>query len=652
MAINTEDKRIGMGAPITRRDFIEGSLQFAGSLALAGAGAPMAAEQKSCVGMARSATSVSHYPPSRSGLRGSHDGAFEVAHQMAWEGRTDWGRIDAQDNTDYDLVVVGAGISGLAAAYFFLEKNPDARILIMDNHDDFGGHAKRNEFSWGDRTILGYGGSQSLEAPSAYSDTAKSLLKKLNVDLNQLSDAYDQEFYRRNDLGSVVHFDRETYGSDVTLRSQFVDGSLFMPLAESTVSAIDAVAQMPLSGLAKEQLRRLLTSDKDTLPDQSIFAEPGFLGSVSYEDFLTRHAGITEPEVLNLFHGLGSSYFGHGTDMIPAIFALGFGMPGLKGTSLGTFKGIIEKAIRWSTEPYTYHFPDGNASVARLLVRSLIPGVASGKSMNDVVTATFDYNKLDSPDAGVRLRLGSTVVNVTHKGSPKSATQVDVTYVRDGSAYRVRAKQVVLACYNMAIPHICPALPAAQKEALAKLVKLPMSSLNVMLRNQHAIRELGMGMAYSPGRWNKTLLVDFPVSMGEYQFGAQADDPVMLHGLKGVMGEGDTPEAQSRTGRYKLLGIAFEDYEREIRQHLAGMFASTDFDPARDIAAITMNRWPHGYAWNSNPLFDPAYEEGEAPNELGRKPFGRITIANSDAGARAYLDCAIDEAWRAVSEIE
>lgn len=651
--MNEEDRRLGMNRAISRRDFMEGSLTFsAGAFAgagLLGAAGAAASKPASTIGMQAAAPDA---PATlrATGLRGSHSGSFEVAHELAWAGRTDWGAIANEDTTDYDLVVVGAGVSGLSSAYFYQQQHPDARILILDNHDDFGGHAKRNEFSWGERTILGYGGSQSLEAPSAYSDVSKRLLRELAVDVDALGAAYDQDFYKRNGLQAAIYFDRETFGRDATIASRFFEASLFLPLAESTTSALDAIAKMPISDAAKTQLRAVLSSTEDRLPDQSIFAEPGFLDRISYQEFFTRYLGITDPDAWKLVKEVGNSYFGSGMDMVPALQGVGLGLPGLDNTSLGTFAGLIHKLIEWSTEPYIYHFPDGNASIARLLVRRLVPQVAPGNDMYDVVTAPFDYGQLDRPEHAVRLRLNSTVVNVAHNGSPAAAKDCSLTYVQAGKSHHVNARRVVLACYNMAIPHLCPELPDPQKQALSALVKMPMCSTNILLNNWRAIKQLGIGMAYSPGRWNKTTLVEFPVSMGDYQFAHTPDDPIMLHSLRGVAGSGATPEEQSRAGRYELLGLQFEDYEREIRRHLEGMLGPAGFDPAADIAAITVNRWPHGYAWNPNPLFNPTYPDGKAPHEIGRKPFGRIRIANSDAGARAYLDCAIDEAWRAIQE--
>ena len=649
--MNKKDKRLGMDRDISRRDFMEGSLRFAtgAALTLGSSNAFATNTSTPTIGMKKPASQGLN-PAMSTALRGSHKGSFEIAHELAWAGKNDWGEVAAQDRTEYDLVVVGGGVSGLSAAYFYQQRHPDARILILDNHDDFGGHAKRNEFDFGDRTIIGYGGSQSLEAPGAYSDVAKNLLSELAVDVDQLGATYDQDFYRRHNLQAVVHFDRETFGRDVTLQSQFLQLSGFLPLAESDVSAVEAIETMPLSEEAKKQLRGVFSRNDDVLPDHSIFSEPGFLDSMSYEEFFTQYLGVTAPDAWQLVRHIGNSFFGHGMDTVPALYGMLFGLPGLNNTSLGTFESLIKKVIGWITEPYIYHFPDGNASIARLLVRRLIPSVAPGNGMYDVVTAPFDYGQLDQPDNNVRIRLNSTVVNVAHDGQPTTAQSCTVQYVQAGAALEIKAKRVILACYNMAIPHLCPELPAQQKAALAQLVKIPMCSTNILLRNWHAVEKLGIGAAYSPGRWNKTLLLEFPVSMRGYEFAQTPDDPIMLHSLRGVAGEGTTPEEQSRAGRYELLGMEFSDYEREVRQHLEGMLGPGGFDPAEDIIGLTVNRWPHGYAWNPNHLFGQSFAPGEAPNEVGRQAFGRIRIANSDAGARAYLDCAIDEAWRAVSE--
>src|ERR1051326_6945518 len=156
---------------ITRRDFLNGA-----ALTIAAGLTPAA----------QLAAQPARYPPALMGLRGQHEGSFETAHALAREGRQFPINGLPIDET-YDLVVVGAGISGLAAAWFYRRARPSARILILDNHDDFGRHAKRNEFSLGGRRIVGYGGSQSLQSPNAlFSPVAKRLLSHLGVGLKRL----------------------------------------------------------------------------------------------------------------------------------------------------------------------------------------------------------------------------------------------------------------------------------------------------------------------------------------------------------------------------------------------------------------------------------------------------------------------------------
>jgi len=649
-----QDRDLGMDREISRRDFLQGAVGSVVAGAALTAGCSPAEEAllpSGPPGMHGAPPAPGSNPPSRLGMRGSHDGAFEIAHQMAFDKRTEWGPPTEPDDSEYDLVVVGAGVSGLAAAFFYREQHPGARVLLLENHDDFGGHAKRNEFEWNGRTILGYGGSQSIEAPSAYSDVAKGLLSSLAVDTEALRAGYDTEFFKRHGLRGAVYFDEAHYGVDRLVFSDFIDPSAFLPVAPAETDGLDALDSMPLSSSARAELRRLLTGSDDLLPEHSIFREPGYLQTLSYQDLLTRHLGVTEPEVLTLLERVPSSYFGHGIDVVPALEALAFGLPGLGSTSLGMLEGAIRKAISLAIEPYQYHFPDGNASVARLLVRRLIPGVADGTTMNDVATADFDYSALDRADSDVRLRLGSTVVRVEHEGAPESSERVFVTYVRGGETQRVRARRVVLACYNMAIPYLCPELPAPQRKALASLVKIPFVYTSVLLRHWRAFEQLGLALAYAPRSFHTLSMLDFPVGLGDYAFSGGPEEPIALHMSRAMTRPGGRPEEQSRAGRFELLGLSFETIEREIRTHLGGMLGAGGFDPATDIEAIAVNRWPHGYAFTPNPLFDPDYGEGEAPHEIGRRLFGRIAIANSDAGARAYLDCAIDQAWRAVGEL-
>ncbi len=654
-AMTARDRELGMDRPITRRDFIQGAASLAAVAGLAGhAGAEQSSGARPAAGSTDSGTrgAPGHdYPPARSGLRGGHPGAFETGHELAWQGRREWGPIEIAEDEPYDLVVVGGGISGLSAAWFFQQRNPDARILVLENHDDFGGHAKRNEFTHAGRTILGYGGSQTLEQPRDYSAEAKGLLRELAVDLDRFDSAYDQEFYRRHDLQPAFFFDAASYGSDRLVHTAAFDPAYFLPAAPCEVPIEEAVSRMPLSEEARADLLRAFSLDSDQLPDHGIFSEPGYLQTISYREFATRHLGLGE-EALGVLQCLPEFYLGVGIDAAPALEAMAMGLPGLGGTSLRHLEGIGRRVLRWLVQPYIHHFPDGNASIPRLLVRRLVPGVAPGSDMEDVVQAVFDYARLDVAGSPVRIRLNSTAVRVEHDGDPKSAEGVHVTYVRDGRVERVRGGRCILACWNRIIPHLCPTLPADQRAALARLVKVPLVYTNVLLKDWHAVKKQKLGLAICPGSWHRVVTVDFPVSLGGYAFSSGPDEPIVLHMQRVPLKPGLPPSQQHKEGRLQLLATDFETIEREIRTQLAGMLGPGGFDPANGIEAITVNRWPHGYAWSPNPLFDPDYAEGERPYEIGRRPFGRIAIANSDAGGRAYVDCAIDEAWRAVGELE
>jgi len=636
--MNLSDKELGMDRSISRRDFLNGAAAVTTVSAMPGgsfAGSNESAEA-AAVG----------YPPRRAGNRGSHPGSYEVAHQLVWQGPQDWGRVQDAESDVYDLIVVGAGISGLSAAHFYRKEHPDARILILDNHDDFGGHAKRNEFELDGRTIISYGGAQILQDPGSYSAVTKGLLTDLGIDAKRFHSAYDHEFYRRNGLAGATYFDSATFGSDRLVNYPLMNYTMFLPLATSSLDARDAVAQMPLGENAARELLQLFEARENRVTDIPASEQEAYLWRISYRDFLERHMGITDPDVFALYQGLivDSSA---SIEVSPALSVMGYsGFPGLKATALSQYEDVAE--------PYIFHFPDGNASIARLLVRNMIPRAAAGSTMDDIVLTRFDYSKLDEENSSVRLRLNSMVVRVEHEGSQENSQQVSATYVKDGKVYRVRGRHCVMAGYNAMIPHICPELPAGQREALAFAIKSPIVYTSVLLRNWRAWKKLGIGFFASPGAYYAVSMLDFPVSMGGYTFSANPDEPIIVHMERFATGANPdaTPREQRLAGRRELFATSYESIERETRRQLAGALVAGGFDPAEDIAGITVNRWGHGYSYRYNPKFDSGYGANEYPHIVGRQRFGRITIANSDAGASASINAAIDQAHRAISEID
>jgi spermidine dehydrogenase len=623
------ERDLGMSSNITRRDFLNGVGITVGS-SLLGSNPFLL----NVFGVPDSAFAPekdpTYYPPSKTGLRGSHPGSFEVAHSLR-DGKQ-WPEAQEEEET-FDLVVVGGGMSGLSAAYFFRKSfGSKARILILDNHDDFGGHAKRNEFHSGDRLLIGYGGTQSIEGPGHYSPEAIGLLKEIGIDVQRFYKYFDQNLYKSMNMKRATFFDKETFGVD-----RLVPGA-------GVHSTPEAILQIPIDEAARKDLARLENDAVDYLPSLSAEEKRVKLIKTSYKDFLLQSAKV-HPDVIKVFQTAPHGLYGVGIDAVSANNCRGMGYPGFKGMPAPP-RGSGER------EPYIFHFPDGNASIARLLVRALVPGSAPGSTMEDIVTAKMNYAKLDDPASPVRVRLNSTAIRARHVGELAAAKEVEVTYVRGGKAHKVRAAQCVLACYNMVIPYLCPEMSDKQKEALAYAVKIPLVYSNVQIRNWKPFQELGLNNIYCPGGYFSSFSLDFPVSMGEYKFPSSPEESCLLHLVRTPCQPGLDCKDQYRAGRADLLATTFETFERNIRDQLARMLVSADFDPARDIQAITVNRWPHGYAYEYNPLFEPLDRpDSQRPCVIGRQPFGRIKIANSDADGHAYTNIAIDQAYRAVREI-
>jgi spermidine dehydrogenase len=663
------DAELGMHQPITRRDFLNGIALSTAALAISPAEAASRAAAAASAGEGAGAADAGaggagaaahlapdgagYYPPLLTGLRGSHPGSFETAHALR-DGQV----IGAPEETgeQYDLIVVGAGISGLAAAHFYREQTGGtARVLILDNHDDFGGHAKRNEFLLDGRMHLLNGGTLEIDSPRPYGPIPAALLKHLGIDVARLARKIeDEDFYRRQGLGPGVFFDRDTFGAD-----KLIVGIGGWDEHPSRATLERVLADSPLSAQARADLIRIAIEPRDYLPGLTAAQKKDRLSRMSYESFLREVARVDEA-VVKFHHARTMGEWGVGTDAVSALDAWGFGLPGFQGMQLP--KGAIARmgptaaGYEETGGSPRLHFPDGNATIARLLVRELVPRayparLRVGRIAEDIVAARIDYSQLDVAGAPVRLRLSSTALSVRQPGGPGPSGPVEVIYSRAGRTYRAQARGAVLACYNMMIPYLCPQLPERQKAALHSLVKTPLVYTSVALRNWQAFARLGVHQVYAPGGYHSYFLLNPHVDVGAYRSVTSPSEPILVHMVRTPCKAGLTEHEQNRAGRAELLATSFETFERQIREQLNRTLGAGGFDAARDITAITVNRWPHGYAHEYNPLFDPDVPEAERPHVIGRAPFGRITIANSDAGGAAYTDSAIEQGHRAVSEL-
>ena len=630
-----------MAIQITRRDFLNGmavgtGASLYGPINLLGQGEPAMA--------ATEAASV-YYPPILTGMRGSHEGSFEVAHALAWHGEKP-AHYQALDE-HYDLVVVGAGMSGLAAAWFYRKKmGTDARILLLDNHDDFGGHAKRNEFHHNGRMVLSLAGAQNLESPSRYSEAASGLMADIGINDNFIA-AMDANTPDNMALAGKLDADNGVAlpGPDghVTIGGNWNAVMYASDGYEATVRAL------PLPQSEQDILIAFFGGKRDFLDGLSLSEKWDYVNSVSYNKFLLERVGLAE-QTLPILNAIILHLTGVSGWNLTVLEAIGSGASGIRAMGwVGKTVAAVGTAFLDSLLEVKM-FPDGNASVARLLVQKLIPGVApSMKGPEDVAIASFDYSALDRKSHATRLRLSSTVVGVREVNGKR----VEVDYVQQQNPLRITADHCVLACYNSLIPHLCPEMPEPQKQGLSYGVKTPFVYANVLLENGRAYSELAATLfqcPYDPFQWVSTAP---SMSIGGYEPPRGPDDPMVVFMMHSPMTEPEQPisaRGQLRIGRHKIYSTPFSRYEQQIRDQLQSLLGKHGFNHETDIRAITVNRIPHGYAYAYLALDDPEWPEGQAPHEIGRAQFGRISIANTDSEAIALMDAAFDAAWRAVQE--
>jgi spermidine dehydrogenase len=636
----------------TRREFAGGvgSLIAATALsAVSGEGFPSAAA--AAASTAKGPPAPDSYPPSLQGIRGQNQSAMKSAHSLR-DGAAF--RDGAETGEAYDLVVVGAGMSGLSAAYFFRKALPHATVLILDGCDDFGGHARRNEFRVEGRQVLAAGGTGMIMFPDTYTPAGKELLRDIGIDSGRYYEALDQtrKSLARYNFSLATFFDRETFGVDRLVSSPL---DLIYPEAVSgdfnRAGWQDFLSRSPLSDAAKQDLLRLASDPVDYMPGITVTEKIGRLRKMSYADYLRNVVKIRGDALAFLQNILGGILLnvGAGPDSFSAWRAYNAHYLGFSGMKLPP---IHTSDIRPDREiAPDIRLPDGNAGVARLLIRWLVPNSLSGKTMEDSIAPPVDYGSLDSPTNDVRVRLNSTVVHVGHDGDPETSESVHVTFVKDGKPWRVRAKACVMACFNAIVPYICPEAPDAQKAALHLAVRKPIVKANVAVRNWRAFEKLNVNMIASPGCFYAFSSLDLVVGLGGYQAAKQPDHPAVVMMYHSPSFPGMPARDQYRTSRARLLEYTLEDYQQKVYDQLGRTLGPGGFDPHRDIAGITINRWAHGYACGGNDLYDPEWTRDDAPWVKGRQRFGRIAIANSDAAGVSLTQAAFDQAHRAVNEL-
>ena len=636
-----------MSKKITRRDLLNG-LALGTGAALTGYPAVNWALAPSVAGQRiMDAPSASAYPPTLTGMRGSHPGSFEVAHALAWQGEkpATYQTVDEH----YDLVVVGAGVSGLAAAWYYQkQQGADVKILLLDNHDDFGGHAKRNEFHHQGKMVLSTGGAVQVDTLSGYSEMATQLMADLGIDEDMI-EAMQRQTPTDYLLGGQMQADVGLSIKGEGEHEHVTIGGHWLKFFHGRGDYVSAVEALPIPEDQQAKLIAFFGGDEDYLDDLSLLDKWEYINDARYNHFLIDSVGLTRETLPILGAHLsvlnGPSGWQH--TVYEAILA---GAPGLR--ALGWVTNFIDSAAAAVLDDVSEirMFPDGNASVARLLGQALIPeGAPAMDGSSDVAIAQFDYDALDEAKQNIRVRLSSTVVGVKEMTDEK----VQVDYVKNGEPFRVTANHCVLACYNAMIPHLCPEMSDAQKQGLSYGEKVPFVFANVLLADGVAFSQLGPRITQCPFDAFQWVVAGPTMTTGGYAPPRAADDPmaILMMGSP-TPADDETSSARDlfRRGRHKIYATTFAEYEQNIREQLQSLLGAHGFDHETDIQAITVNRIPHGYAYWYWGLDDPEWSPGQAPHEIGRKQFGRISIANSDSQARPYMDGAFDAAFRAVDE--
>jgi len=616
------DQELGIDQAITRRDFIYGSSLLVGT-ALAGCGrdAPPAASQGFSFEVG-----ADWYGPGGTGdyaaSHGNTPGLVRTAHEIR-AGRFE--KIeDAALNSfeEYDLVIVGGGFAGLAAAHHFHRLHPSGRALILDNHPIFGGEAKRNDFEVNGVHISGPQGSndfaiqQETGEPDDYF-TALNLPREFEfaepggaaAGMRIPFDNYDY-LHWHHDSFDVAHFYRE--GALPWVKDLWQSGLESTPWDGAVQRAFQRLRQTEVSAPGGQDIDRWL--DSMTLKSY-------------YEDIHELPL-----EVSAYYDPIMASIAGLGCDAITAYWGLGFEFPG------------FIKPEDYDAEPLK-SFPGGNAALARHFVKQFNSDAIEGSDFESILFGKIAFDQLDRDGKPVRIRLDSTAVRVENKSD-----SVRVIYARDGELHQLTAKAVVMASGGWVNRHVIRDLPDAHNRAYDAFIHSPVLVANVALTNWRFLERLGIAAAIWSEGFGFTCNIRRPMVVGGKSQPLHPDQPIVLTFYAPIFKPGLPAKQQGNVGRAEMLATSFTDYELQIREQMTAMFSSGGFDPVNDIAGIILNRWGHAYV-APGPGFHFGINGAAAPPDVIREPIGRIAIGHSELRGHQNWTGAAAEGRRAVESL-
>ena len=607
-----------MEQPITRRDFLNGAL-LAGAGVLLPGQAPTISPAEAFDGYG----GVGDYRHAN----GNTWDVLSAGHALRDGGAFETQIADALDTGElYDLVAVGGGISGLAAAVFF-QKYKAGRCVVIDNHAIFGGEARRNEFLVDGQRLTAHQGSAIFLVPGKGGYTDR-FYKMIGMDRS----AFTYQTWRGpSPEMALAHSPYETprnYGFYFGPQFGRRPGVWVMdPWGRKLEGA-------PLSDATKAELLRWGDGARPQTEGDAVSRQ---LDSITLEDHLIARFNISRETVRTFLSPIEGGGYGLGPDVLSAYcnYAIENQFPEDGDDALGD-----------------QMFPDGNGGFARLMVKTLIPDAFAGPRTVDAVWQNpVNFRALDRAGHATRIRLNATVVRVEHAGDPASAPHVVVTYARGKQLFRVKARAVVVAGGSWTAKHIVNDLPTSHRDAYAQFYRSPCLMVNIAVRNWRFLYKMGLSGCRWFGGLGDYLSVRRMALVGTEPRTIGPDSPTVLT-IKVLFAQPGLPIAeQGSRGRAQLLGTSFAQYERAFREQLADMFAPGGFDPRRDIAGIILNRWGHAYV-NPQPGFFFGIGGNPAPRDILRnRPHGRIAFANTDlAGASDHRN-SIREADRAVKQL-
>jgi spermidine dehydrogenase len=633
-AVYGGDKALGMDQNITRRDFLNATLLASGGLLLTSASpADLLAAQNS-----ENPTALAAAGDDWTGYGGIGDYAnsngntaavLEAGHKIR-DGVFDSAPGSAIDTGEiYDCVIVGGGISGLAAALIFQQQTAGRKTcLVLDNHPIFGGEAKRNEFLVDGQRLVGHQGSALFQVTYPHSFITR-FYESIGLKTPRL------EYQKWSGPGPEIALERTPYLGSAPSGLYF--GAKFGEKQGVWLTGAQSknLEGAPIPAKMREELLRYQSADQPPakVPAYRGDAVSRRLDTITLEDHLIETHSISR-ETIRTFLADEGSAFGLGPDALSAYTAYAF-------DALGAF-----------AEDGTEMFPDGNSGIARLIVRTLVPdSIAGDRSLESICRNPVNFSALDRAGAAARIRLDSTAVWVKHDRDPAKSESVTVAYTRGGKTYRVKARSVVMAGGSWTTKHIVRDLPSDRVEAYSQFYRSPCMVANVAVRNWRFLYKMGIsGCQWFEGL-GSYLQVRKLALCGADSPTIGPDSPVVLTIKVLYPSPGKTTEQQGHIGRGEMISTPFHEYERQIRQQFTDMFSRSGFDASRDIAGIILNRWGHAYA-SPAPGFYFGKDGKPAPGELLRAaPFGRIAFANVDLSGMPDHKSSIIEADRAVGQL-